>query len=630
LKGLCVGTACTHTCAEGTAPHATVRYKENKMKSRTLILVTMTALFLMAATATRLAAQEHNTKHHHYKLIDLGTLGGPVSYFNGGGRDLNNRGVAPISAETAIADPFSPSLCFLPECFVAYGVQWHDGIRTNLGVLPEESNTNPQDPCFDCSWTSFPTWITDNNLIAGLSENNTMDSAAGVPTVLGVLWQKGKITNLGTLGGAQSGAVSVNNRGDVVGTALNRIPDPFPNRAIGPGNPYVPSMYFANTTESHAFLWRHGIMHDLGTLGGPDSYAGWVNNHGQVAGQSDVDFNFNPITGYPTVHPFLWEDGVMQDLGGLGGTLGFPYGMNNRGDVVGWSNLAGDNTAHPFLWTKEGGMQDLGTLGGTFGHADFINERREVVGTATPVGDPGLRAFLWKDGVMTNLGTLGDDPDSEAGGINARGQIVGGTYILGVEDLRGFLWENGGPIVDLNTLAVNGSGIRILGPATINERGEMAAAGVLANGNLHTFLLIPCDDDHPGVEGCDYSMVDSASVPQLDQSNLTRIASRRGNIMAVRTSANSYASGRTPKTSLSDAGTTTHTLTGYCFGTTAEVCLQLKDPVQCPAGTVARTPVNKTFFCPHPPHSQQEYVDSSRGCQVKSRLGTVYGACMVN
>ena len=345
-----------------------------------------------------------------------------------------------------------------------------------------------------------------------------MDSAADVPTVLGVLWKDGKIFNLGTLGGAQSGAVSMNQKGDVVGTALNNITELFPNRF-----PYIPNIYFANATETHAFLWQRGVMQDLGTLGGPDSGADYINERGQIAGQSDTNYDGQTFTWFggfvsPTVHPFLWEKGLMHDLGSLGGNFGFPYGMNNRGDVTGWSDLAGDTTAHPFLWTKEGGLQDLGTLGGTFGHADFVSEKREVVGTAMPAGDPGLRAFLWKDGVITNLGTLGDDPDSEAVAINSRGQIVGGTYIPGVADLRGFLWENGGPMVDLNTLVINGSGIEILGPATINDRGEMAVPGALANGALHAYVMIPCDDDHAGVEGCDYSMVDVSTIPQIEPS----------------------------------------------------------------------------------------------------------------
>ena len=77
---------------------------------------------------------------------------------------------------------------------------------------------------------------------------------------------------------------------------------------------------------------------------------------------------------------------------------------------------------------------------------------------------------------------------------------------------HGFLWENGGPAIDLNTLVAPGSGLSLIGPFYINDRGEIAGVGVFANGDTHAFVLIPCDENHPG-ECNDYSMIE-APTPQ--------------------------------------------------------------------------------------------------------------------
>src|SRR5207302_11038844 len=112
----------------------------------------------------------------------------------------------------------------------------------------------------------------------------------------------------------------------------------------------------------------------------------------------------------------------------LGGHCSTIYALNNRGQVVGQSTVAGDQTSHPYIWDRET-MIDLGTVGGTYGFASWINDPGAVVGSATNQDDQALLAFLWKDGVISNLGALHGDACSAADAINSAGQIVGGSGI---------------------------------------------------------------------------------------------------------------------------------------------------------------------------------------------------------
>jgi hypothetical protein len=47
--------------------------------------------------------------------------------------------------------------------------------------------------------------------------------------------------------------------------------------------------------------------------------------------------------------------------------------VNNGAEIVAQSNLPGDLTFHPFLWTKSVGMQGLGTLGADTGTTNWIS-----------------------------------------------------------------------------------------------------------------------------------------------------------------------------------------------------------------------------------------------------------------
>src|SRR5215467_5738479 len=118
------------------------------------------------------------------------------------------------------------------------------------------------------------------------------------------------------------------------------------------------STRFCGRTES-CTIWAGWGGPDAGLVG---SFKGNVemNERGQVVACSDTNSTINPVTGTPTIDPFLWdkEEGMI-DLGTLGGTSGCAIYLNNRGQVVGYSNVAGDLTLHPFLWDR-GVIKDLG------------------------------------------------------------------------------------------------------------------------------------------------------------------------------------------------------------------------------------------------------------------------------
>jgi probable HAF family extracellular repeat protein len=96
-------------------------------------------------------------------------------------------------------------------------------------------------------------------------------------------------------------------------------------------------------TASPGFAQSTGTMTiiDLGGPGG-ESGAHGINARGQVVGFRD--------TGLSRYRAVLWEDGMMADLGSLGGDTSFGYGINNRGQVVGQSWTAVPNQQHAFRW----------------------------------------------------------------------------------------------------------------------------------------------------------------------------------------------------------------------------------------------------------------------------------------
>jgi probable HAF family extracellular repeat protein len=313
-----------------------------------------------------------------------------------------------------------------------------------------------------------------------------------------------KLRDLGTLGGELSLGSGINDKNEVVGYS-----------GLGGTNP----------GEVHAFKYSRGQMQDLRA----NAYAVSINRSGAVAGYaanpyvqawilSDSGETLLPsyslarsinksgaITGeayFPDsnqYHAYTYANGVMTDLGTLGGFASVGNAINSRGEVAGGAIILGNTAQHAFLYSN-GAMLDLGTLGGVFSSAHAINEHGHVVGASqAPSTIP--HAFLFKNGFMTDLDPLGTF-GSIAKGINDDGVIVG-TFVVtpfrivnGVivfEVKHGFVYRRG-RLIDLNTLTWSRDGSHrfvTLNEATgINNEGSIVANGTDSRtGQTHAYLL---------------------------------------------------------------------------------------------------------------------------------------------
>src|SRR5215471_3510619 len=332
------------------------------MESKVMKFVATMSLLVVLALPAQLAAQQTR-----YRVIDMGTFGGPASYLTDPGNGqgflvLNNAGVLVGRSDTATFDPVLGD-------FHAHAFRWENGQLTDLGT--------PAGAVF-----SQGNGINAAGSVAIDYSKAEIDPLTGGAISLGALWSNGQFIDLGTLGGLQTDALYVNDAGQVAGfSTINTVQDPF--SFLG--------------GSIHPFVWQHGVMRDLGTLGGPDAGidSNCANPHSNlVTGTSLLDTTPNPDTGIPTSHPYLWDNGKMIDLGTLGGTLtGADVGLgvqcvNNAGQVAGVSFLAGNSGWHAFLW-EHGVMRDLGAFGGDNSQATWLNINGDVVGEADlPAANP--------------------------------------------------------------------------------------------------------------------------------------------------------------------------------------------------------------------------------------------------
>ena len=313
-----------------------------------------------------------------------------------------------------------------------------------------------------------------------------------------------QLTPIGSFGGGTTQANAINSAGDVVGCSLAVINGTATLRAFIYSNGQMMDIgslvnggtacandindtgvitgnSTAPTGESRAFIYQNGTMTSLGNAG-TSSDGNSINNAGLIAGAA---FGFNGSY----VGSFRYDAQVTPpqvDIGTLGGgIITQARSINAAGDIAGWAVNAGSRGTS-FLY-QNGVLTDLGLVLGFPSQAMAINDLGQVVGSRNPDG-----GYLYDNGAVTTLPSLhgnGSSPTS----LNNVGQIVGsdwtptGNHAVVIAQ---------GQIVDLNDAIVasdpNKPFVTLEGAAGINDNGWIIADGLdIRTGVRGAYLLVP-------------------------------------------------------------------------------------------------------------------------------------------
>lgn len=285
----------------------------------------------------------------HDKLIEVGTLDGG---YNSLAWAVNNAGEAVGFSTTLTPDDNSMILRLgLPYAYQTRAFRWKDGQIEDLGTLGGRD--------------AMALGINERGQIIGNSYVNSEISAAcslpGAPSLTtgAFLWERGRMMNLGSLGGSCTQVSAINSGGQVVG-----------------------SSFLAGDQVLHPFLWEGGHLVDLGTSGGNFGSAEFINEAGDIAGLQTVPGNDQ------IVHATVWSHGEIIDLGAPGADqCSQLFGINARRQVVGNTssdcNFGDELSLRAFIWQPGHAMVDLNTLisprlGIQLRNVATINDRGEM------------------------------------------------------------------------------------------------------------------------------------------------------------------------------------------------------------------------------------------------------------
>ena len=338
-------------------------------------------------------------------------------------------------------------------------------------------------------------------------------TTSGNTNVEAAAWIEGRMVKLGPLpGGANSNIAweSVkNNQGLIVGISDTSEVQPrgevFSCAAAG----FIPNG--GNTCRG--FLWEPpGNVTELPTLGGDNSFATGINNHGRVIGWAETSYE-DPTCNSPQVLQFLpfVYDIRTKKIAVLqlypGDSDGTADTQNDKGQIAGISGecsnaVGGASAIHAVFWENATSAPiDMGNLGGlAWNTPTGMNNKGEVVGFGNPSGDKNASfnpiAFYWNQNIgMLNLGTLPQYANSIAYAINNHGLIVGQAFNGPNGASRAFIYKDG-IMTDLNALTTGNPALTLLYANDVNDQGVIVGGAVNSKTNvISAFAAVSFGDE---------------------------------------------------------------------------------------------------------------------------------------
>jgi len=291
----------------------------------------------------------------------------------------------------------------------------------------------------------------------------------GVLTEVAAIWlSNGQRVDIPAFAGLSAGIMGIENNGAAVGWTTQEIEVDWPS---------VPGIVSGSS-------WTR-----LPTLSAPHEFgsAKAISNGVVVGIAVDEDWDVS--------EPWVRENGVTRSLGSFGGESGDATDVNTTGQIVGWSQVAGEPWRSEGFLVQPGGTLATATriagLGGNTTFVRAVNDFGTVLGDSA---DPGGRThgFIWS--ASAGITQIVSPPQGAnfviSRSINNHNQVVGdGPSSDGSPEA--WYWDRVNGKLALDSMVDLPTGWRIIRAWSIANDGSIAATARDGSGNDRAVVLRP-------------------------------------------------------------------------------------------------------------------------------------------